>query len=420
MEKLSIFWEVAILCAFMFFFFKSLIQRFYINAIVISSFYGSIASMIGQESGKVLIMLSLYGILCFLSVFIPVRKKYYRRRYSAKYIISLFIFLLIIILSVMISPAGGYEYFNNKILFGIVEIFIPVVMIILFSGRSNSDLNTFFKFFEITAILVAFLILTNASIIGFNNILSAAFIPRVATGESNVIWTGRFLSIGFLYIILKENVSYFTKAIKLIILMLAMILTGSKAVLLFPLLTLLIYVFLFNKAFKLKTKINLLAILTLVIFGFYSLLSYLNPLAVQRRFSLKSGTIETREGSIGSVLDKYIENGNYLFGNGFATSGFPIISTYNERSYPHNITVELLYEIGFIGVICYYLTTLIPLLLFYKNHRVNKEKSILASVLVLFLLYAQTSGNMVGNSFVFVFSGYLIYEMKMSEKSIRS
>lgn len=129
---------------------------------------------------------------------------------------------------------------------------------------------------------------------------------------------------------------------------------------------------------------------------------------MQRRFSLESETIDTRQGSIGKVFNQYIASENYLFGNGLATSGFPLVHNYDKVSYPHNITIEMLYETGFVGVICYYLPLVIALILFYKERgKVKEDVAILASVLLMFLLYAQTSGNMIGNSYVFIFTGYL-------------
>ena len=77
------------------------------------------------------------------------------------------------------------------------------------------------------------------------------------------------------------------------------------------------------------------------------------------------------------------------------------------RNYPHNLTIELLYDMGLIGTILYYLPFL-HLLFFSFSHRKYPNRSddcVLFTILaVLFILYEQTSGDLYSNTLPYIFT----------------
>ena len=307
----------------------------------------------------------------------------------------------------------GYDYYYQKITFLVIEIILPIVFLIFFgSGLRNLDTKLLLHAFETLSVLIAILLLSNAYQIGINEILQSKFMTRVEVGESNVIWTGRFISFGFLIILFRKTRLIY-KVFTLPVLLLALVLTGSKSVLLFPLITIVIY-FLFilkNDHIKSISKKTFLIYIGLIVLGISTIFSFLNPEAVETRFSIGSGTVDTRKSAIDNVMDEANFRENYFFGNGFATSGFPIVGTYNQRYYPHNITVEIFYELGFLGVFLFFLLIFIPLWL-YKKHKIpGGDFGTILALYCLVLFYSQTSGDLTGNSLIFVFSGYIIYSM---------
>ncbi len=418
MQLLVIILEVIIVSSFFYYFLKSCKKRMFLEAILIASTYPTVSSMIGQESNKSLIMFGLYALVVLASIGIEHRQRSSNLpdKRKAYFIYSVVLFMFYFTLNALASPAAGHDYYNQKVILGMIQLIVPSFMIIWFVSYSHINPKYLFKYYERIALFAALLILVHGYILGINSILNGVFMKRVALGESNVIWTGRFISIGFVIVVLSDN-KLAVKMFKLIVFMLAMILTGSKAVLVFPVVALIAYTLIFNKSYERFFRLKSIVILSIVVAGFMYILSLLNPMAVQSRYSLNSHTIVLRQESIGKVFNNYVESGGYIIGNGLATSGYPIVKNYDLVSYPHNITIEVLYEAGVLGVILYYLPLLIPFLFLVKEGRFKSSGSeIYISIVILFmyLLYAQTSGNMNGNSFMFVFSGYLIGHRQMT------
>lgn len=410
METLILILKIVIIGTFVFFFFLGLRKKLLLECILIVSIYPTISSIIGQETGKSLLMIFFYSIIFFMLIRLNRRRipqLYFQEIFNLSYLLL----LLLVVISLLISPAMGYDYYTSKIVLSVIEIIIPLSLLILISDRIlNFNPRFLFRLLEIVSLLAAILVLLNAYKIGISNILASKFMTRVALEDSNVIWTGRLISIGFVLVLLRKGDFKF-KLIKLIVLVPAMILTGSKAVILFPIISVLIYILYFNKTKYngRNSKIKLVTLIAFTAFVFFYIISQLNPMAVEQRFSLKSNSIDSRQSSIDLVWDSFLQKENILIGNGYATAGYPIEGNYNINSYPHNLTVEILYELGIIGLILFYSPTFISIW-FSKKYKMDESNfSILTTILVLFFLYAQTSGNINGNSFLYVLTAYIFY-----------
>src|SRR5690606_26304668 len=115
------------------------------------------------------------------------------------------------------------------------------------------------------------------------------------------------------------------------------------------------------------------------------------------------------QGRIGTVLSAFIDNGNYLFGNGLGSVTYPLSYGYENRDYPHNVNIEMLYEFGIIGVITYNLIIFFPVALALLRRDRSKLVNAYITLVLLFYLYSQTSGDLVTNTLSFIFGSYLIY-----------
>jgi O-antigen ligase len=416
MEYLLSLLKIIIVGTYIFFFFKSCKKGFLMEGIIIASLYSTVTTMIGQESGKAIVTLFLYFIITLLAIKQKRRNPLNRTLGIKIFGIAIFLLFIQIIISAFISPAVGYHYYDDKMTFILIDFFIPCFLFIIFGFSCDNNIKFLFNFFEIVALLMAVLLLLNAYKIGIDSIFISKFMKRVGVGNLNVIWTGRFISVGFLLVLLTDEWGTIKMA-KLLVFMVAMILTGSKAVVFFPVIILILYILFFNQNNFIKYKIKLIALLPLIIIGFAIFVSNFNPEAIERRFSLESTTIASRENSIQIVFDQFMNSGNFIFGNGFATAGYPIIGNYDTVFYPHNITVELLYELGLVGLLFYYFLLSIPFWNHKKNKLINKNISIHKTIILMFILYAQTSGNMVGNAFLFTLTGYLIVIMSFTDKN---
>jgi O-antigen ligase len=414
MDLIGFLLQGSVILCFLLFFLKACTKGLILEGIVIASFYSTISSILGQENFKAVITIILYLIVFF-------SRMHFRRKNRATFfegeafnfsVLLLFIYLII---RSIISPAFGYEYLEVKVIFTFFDIFVPLFLFMVVKPQMIR-ISFLLSFFEISSILVAGLMMFLAANIGIDNILNAEFMVRVASGESNVIWLGRFLSIGFIVVLFKKRM-IFLKISLCIFILVALILTGSKSVLLFTFLGIMIHLFYIDRGMSGRIKIKVFSVSLLLLFSLGFFISLLNPLAVERRFSTKSGTIGDREGRIEKVYEHFLKEENILFGNGFATSGFPNEHTYNKRSYPHNITIEVLYELGIFGLGLYYLCLLLPLYIYKINRGTDSQLGLLMSIHIVFILYSQTSGDFFSNAVPFVFSGYIMHYFKSSYKT---
>lgn len=406
MESVKIILSIIIYSSYLAFFLKACWDKNLLEGVVICSTFSLIASISGLEGGKSFITLLLYGVLFFSSL---KAKSYSSRIKTTETLMGLLLTMAtvtLVLLNILKSPATGYEYFNEKVILFFINILIPVFLIALFGGVKGRSFKIIFFYFEVMSLLAATLLLVNAYEKGLYNILSSTFFTRINVGESNVIWTGRLISIGFLVVLLKRK-GIVSKTLKISFLALAMLLTGSKSVVAFPLIAILGYNFFFFAKNDRGNRFGYSFLIIAIGAGYLVLMSFLNPKAVERRYSLQSGTIDMREGYATDVIDNFYVRENFLIGNGFATSGYPIAKNYEARKYPHNIVLEVLYEFGTIGLLLFLFIFLLPYILFLRSHRSDKNIALLLTIYTLYLLFSQTSGDITGNSMLFVLTAYL-------------
>jgi hypothetical protein len=316
----------------------------------------------------------------------------------------LLLFSYIVALSIF-SPAAGTDYFARKLFFFFTIIVFPCLLLLLTPG-TGFDTDIISRFFVFTSLILAVKQIWLLFAFGITDYLSAQWLPRLAEGL-NPIWLARYLSLGLLVIsddCIKKVKLHRLTIIAVIIL--GIVLTGSKAGLFYSVfgIGLLVIKELVEqkKVFKAVRSVAVVTFALGVVFVFFS---HMNPVAFERRFSFESGTIASRQILMNRVYNSWKESNTCLTGRGFATVGEPIEGTFT-RSYPHNVTVELLYELGLLGMLIYYLPFVV--FLFHDRKFLSKELFPYVVLVFVFLLHAQTSGDLMANGVPFLLLAFLV------------
>ncbi|MDZ7860513.1 MAG: O-antigen ligase family protein [Candidatus Krumholzibacteriota bacterium] len=152
-------------------------------------------------------------------------------------------------------------------------------------------------------------------------------------------------------------------------------------------------------------------LIILIVCAGIAVFAIFNQKAIIGRFSLESASIGFRLAGYKLTIKKMAASGKYLFGNGPASISQIVSFGYNTRWYPHNILLELLYEVGLLGMIIYF----IPI--FYAvGSTIKQQKTWIFFAVVLFFLFAQTSGDLVANNFFPIYlSLYFVSRIKKED-----
>ena len=341
--------------------------------------------------------------------------------------VSFYLLILSFIYFLYNNKSYPKNYFNLLIAISFVLIYTYLVSFLNFGYNYSS----FYKFFLLLATLIyqlniaysvtdfysyfrglaiSFLIII---ILNFSKILNIdiAELQRVEIGLINPIWLARFSGFLFLYFFVSNLIKFrFLKYSILIALLLIIFLSGSKG----PFLALIISILYFNKNYFKHILIIIPIIFFLIIFSNQD--GLLNFYFQKRFLTLNPNQKEITTIIEGDRVDLFITTIINFFqlnilqifmGIGIGTSSFLYFNfVLNERWYPHNILLELLYEFGPI-ILFLFLALLFNI--FFKS----KDKSI--SIFVLyFFINSLFSGDLPLNSYIFLF--LFIYLKKTSKK----
>ncbi len=368
--------------------------------VLLSTYFTFILSAFGLPHGKIAIVYLLYSYVFFLLIYNKVNIHFNKETVNLILLFTLFQ-IFYIINGYLISPAAGYKYFNSKIILSLAQIYVPTIIILLINNIKEGELK-FIKYFIFNTTILFGIWILIIFIPQRNLILEGNFFARLSMGSANPNWIARFMSIGFLILFSKDVVPKrkILKFFLLIFILFSMILTGSKIVIFFTLPMAMIYAI--SLAYKDKdTKkimpgllsfVGIIVVLTVIFFAIF------NAEAIGRRFGLKSRTVGIRLANYYVTLKDFFSRGNYFLGNGVGSTSQIVSFSYDIRWYPHNIFIEILYELGLAGLILYFL----PLIYgFYRS--ISKRKNWVFFVLVLYFLFAQTSGDITGNNYIPIF-----------------
>lgn len=197
---------------------------------------------------------------------------------------------------------------------------------------------------------------------------------------------------------------------------------GSRGALIFLLITLIIWKWksMVHRVMRFKLKKKALRILTIatvtlpiILITQYQRIAdflYLGVVRFQSLFRVsRDQSLQGRFERIAfATEDIFSSFSTIFFGNGIGSFGILYTGT-DVREYPHNIFLEVLFELGIVALILFCVFLFLPFL--YKRLVVFK-------VLVLyFLLNALKSGDLVGLWLLFFFIGLLVFNPKIIDET---
>ncbi|QEE49459.1 O-antigen ligase family protein [Flavobacterium alkalisoli] len=278
-------------------------------------------------------------VLTFISLMIFFISNTYQLK-NILWLVVLFYFFLLF-MSFQNLDILKVEYGLQKVFLG---LFVPVLCIIVFN-RYEWDDKSVLKYLIISVSII--------SIIGILYKLKGGFFDRsVSFGLLGSIPFGWVNGMAFLSLVLVREKSF--KQIVLSLFFLTMIIwTGSKGPLLGVVLVCLIF---WNRVLgkKVSTKI---IVFSIVCIAFFILLIYsddirsvrmiIDFLADPEEYSegVGKGSVGTRQEYIATSWKLFLENP--IFGVGFG--GWQ--SNFTDHKYPHNVSMEMLAETGFVGFV---------------------------------------------------------------------
>lgn len=196
---------------------------------------------------------------------------------------------------------------------------------------------------------------------------------------------------------------------------------GARGALIFLLFALIIWRWksFLNKIlnFRIKTKalrtiIIALVFLPIVVISQYEKISnflYLGAVRFQSLFKASAdNSVQGRIERISFALENIFDSvSTFLFGNGIGSFGI-LYTGKDVREYPHNIFLEILFELGIFALLLFILFLFLPFLF--------KRLLFLKFVALFFLLNAMKSGDLVGLWLLFFFIGLLVFNPKTSNE----
>jgi len=304
--------------------------------------------------------------------------------------------------SFIFSPAFSYSYGTFKIFNFIVICIGPALLMIIYGEIKSFEYAFIAKFTVYLGLIISTALILLFIEGGFTE-MNNNFFSRYSLGNINTIWLARFLSLSLILLhstdLVKKSFFLYSSSLLIII---SSLLTGSKIILYITIPLLVLY-----KARNFQFSKNAIRIFLLVGSIFLISVIFLNSFnveAITRRFGFESNTIQIRLNLIFQTLSSYSNESLFkqIFGSGFATIAQSF--GYNiERFYPHNIIAEMLYELGILGTIIFILQPIHVFYLYFKN-----KHNIFVYLYFLFLLFSLTSGDLVGNNYLFLFYGLVI------------
>lgn len=225
-----------------------------------------------------------------------------------------------------------------------------------------------------------------------------------------------YLSIGLHLGILSFLVYYYLKRIWLIaILLFLLVASSARAALFITVFTFIIFEFQTVITFRIKKKVLLIASGTLVslcvvVLIFWNKLSGLLSNSLGRLAVLFSGSDKSSQGRLDAMsyaLEGSIDTvGTFFFGHGIGSFGILYLGV-DDRAYPHNLFIELLFELGIIGL------ALIVFLLVFTFLRAIRGEKIFLVLLFFCFLNAMKSSNLTDLWILFSIMGLSLNQKRI-------
>lgn len=340
--------------------------------------------------------------------------------------ILLIIFYMYMIVSISYTPSESYSLLKTKLfLTNICAFAYPVL-------RNNVEYKKYFR------VLIPISIILSLWLLPF----MLTYLKSPDQYRNTVLYDmmGTSLSIGnllgfCLLIVLTVKKLYksdIVKWITVILLFVILMVTGARGPLLFFLLLYFIYiVYSLIKGFYSEQKYPFTLLLNSIFFAgilmallFFIILQYSESfnILVDRtfdRFSVLATddmgeSISERMHYLDFSIDKISDNSkNFIFGYGIGSFGI-MSNGVDVKDYPHNIILELFFELGFVGLLLFVLFFVSAL---YKSN-FRSDTGITSVILIFLVLNAMKSSSLVDHRLLFFILA--IHQMIKKEEEQRT
>ena len=223
-----------------------------------------------------------------------------------------------------------------------------------------------------------------------------------------------YLSIGFHLgiLLLLLNIKKYPIWLQLTVLLL-LFSSAARGPLIITLFVLFVINYQILLAIQKKTIVKMIGISLIIISIFQNQSFHIFENAINRFISLESGNDHSTKIRIDMMQfafqDPFKSATTFLFGNGIGSFGI-IYNNIDARAYPHNIFLEIFFELGLIGTL---ILTIFFLLLFYKS---KYSQSLFATLLLFAVLNALKSSSIIDLWILFSFAGCFITQLENNKK----
>lgn len=336
--------------------------------------------------------------------------------------ISLGIFLLFYIFSITWTNAPNYAIRK-------IYLFFPILLLALFWGNSWAmNYRRFRYIYSIVYVVILVYFYLSGGISKIQEQLVFGYFRLNLTEDTNAIVIGTFFGFGAINLLsffsyrhkwnmvsILKKVSYLVLLIIPIIFSIVMLFfTGSKG----PMLALVVSFGGYYFIKEIKSKATIIAFLTIIVlFTITQTISnpqkivedYVSSVELQQfiinRFfnDEENKSVSSRVELIDFTFNEIAQKNPFyiIFGSGIGDFGYAFNGK-DDRNYPHNIFLEVLYEFGLIGLFVFLLQIFYVIHVNYKyRHHEGELKWLLISY-YFFLVRAMTTGDFSENIALFL------------------
>lgn len=320
-------------------------------------------------------------------------------KFSSSYILA-FVALLFFYLYATISLT-----YSSSANYGLIKVinFVPNILFFAYAGaikKVNWQKFTLYYCYVLIPLAVFFIYMK--SIVWIEKSESVQIFKTI---RNHYLSIG--IHLGILFFLVHNTIKRKNLQIFLLFLLFA---SSARAAFLFTILVLLFFEINFIKRIKLKKKAIYIAlgVLSSLLFAgifFSDLVHKLSANAINRFKVLFSGggvsTNERLEAMAFALEHSFLNTKVFLFGHGMGSFGYEF-SGIDARQYPHNLFLEILFELGFLGLLFFTFLSLIALKGMLKNNK------LLLMLTTFLLLNVMKSSNLTDLWILFSLFGILL------------
>lgn len=401
-----------------------MIEKFLINMLsFLLTIYFTCLIVFKTYNYQLTYVVDIFLVLTFITIML--NKKIYF--YKINFFILLYISFVILCLASTLWAVDFYQSFFRTIQLSLLLINIMIIYL----SFKNFNLENSFLNGILLGVLINFLILIGVLHVSFDPYtLVGGGRALGTTGNANMLAIIMLISIfvSFIYLNKKEKINklmYYYQYINLFISSYIIFLTMSKKGIIFGFVLLIIILLLSLKDFKKFINIMFFSILLIGVFVNFidiDVSSYLNHII---------GRFSSFGKNVNEVSDPFGSTGERIFLINFGLSTFqnsPIFGhgianffLLNERNiYAHNNYIELLVDLGIVGIVLYYSIHVYLLKSFFmlKNNFSMKIFFIIFLFVLVFMDFALVSYGMKLLIYTLLFISIYLDKLKKEENEI--